>query len=93
MNSLLSILLGMLILRFFGRVIYLWIQLWKHYRKMCEKYAVSIWKLPSTNLALMNVDDRKSTKRLYWKYALTLIIGMICIFLLGASLDTYLEAN
>jgi len=93
MDNVLSIVLGAIVLGFFGRVIYLWIQLWKHYRELREKYAVSIWKLPSTNLALMNTEDKKSTKRLYWKYALTLIIGMICIVVLGASLDGYIDSH
>ncbi|MDG1427864.1 MAG: hypothetical protein P8H56_14045 [Crocinitomicaceae bacterium] len=54
MANFLSILLGIYAIAFLARVIYLWILLLKHNKKMRKKYPVSIWKLPSTNLALMN---------------------------------------
>ena len=92
MDSFLSILLGIFVLAFVVRVIYLWILLWRHYREMKKKYAVSIWKLPATNLALMNDEDKKATKRLYWKYVLNVVLGMIVLITSGVLLDTYLSS-
>lgn len=54
-------------------------QLWLNYKDLRTKYPVSIWKLPSQNLALMNEEDRKTTKKLYWKYAAHLFFGMLAI--------------
>jgi hypothetical protein len=71
--------LGALVITFFIRAFMLWGELWKNYKYLKTKYPVSIWKLPSSNMALLNEEDKRITRRLYWKYALNLIIGMVII--------------
>jgi uncharacterized Tic20 family protein len=91
MDIFLPILLGIVVLSFFARVIYLLIKMAKLFREMRKKYPVSIWKLPSTNRALMDDQDRKATTKFQVEYILTLIIGMIMIIVLATLGNKVIE--
>ncbi len=89
MSTILPWILGICIIGFFIRIFMLWRELWKNYKYLRTKYPVSIWKLPSRNLHLMDETDRKTTRRLYIRYILNLIIGMVVLIGLSALIQLY----
>jgi len=89
MQTVLPYIIGALVITFVVRVFILWRELWKNYRYLQTKYPVSIWKLPSSNMALLNDADKKVTRRLYWKYALNLIVGMAIIIAFGLLIQLF----